>query len=686
MKIYFYQLPAPLINKEKVRENTMNSAGYLISYFMKQYPVSDFEFYTADSFINDEYGDAALINHILISKPDVLCFTCYCWNIGRTKLIASIIKNQMPEIKIVFGGPEITADNDYLLTENPADFLVTGEGERLFEKLLVLNFNLAPDELGFILKNDKGKYYFNGYGKPVQNLGDFPSPYLCGIIKPEKNGFMRFETQRGCNNKCSYCYYGKEFGTKRILEPVKVIELFEYALQNNASEIFLLDPDFLARKDIAELLKRIIKINSGNNKIELHTELNAELITAEIAGLLKLANFKSAEIGLQSVNTDKLKLIGRNNNLGKIVSGANLLKSNGINVILDMIIGLPEETPDDVLKTVKFIKNEGFASDAQAFNLAVLPGTKLRTDSKKFGIEYMFEPPYYCLKNNSINNSELISLFEETENVFGVEFDPIEPPSFIENRNSDSSVINISNSGPPYGGAIKINNTDMNNFEIIDKIIIDYAGFNINSQTFEIIRKSFDSIKNKVSNNFCLWLKNCRREFSDLTADMIFELTSNNKSAVFDFIIEPENIGDTDYLHLLFAKEFLNNGHYINNYYYFNFGGAYSISSKKILLLKEDVFNKIAKSENIVCDGFYYIPLFEDASNINRLKKHLKKHQDVVLKIEDSENVAPFLEDLKKNFSSYAELIHFTDSKLQNVWNGFFGLTPAVSENTVILV
>ena len=207
--ILFIQLPTPLINFEIPRENTLNAAGYLISYYKsRNLDCQKYNFIIPEHTINDYYGDSALLDYIEKLKPTVIGFSYYCWNISRTIYIASEIKKRLGSVRIIFGGPEITPDNSYLLLQSPADFLVAGEGEAVFEYLLASNFQPTNDSRGLILPNadDDNQFYFNGYYPAIKSLDEIRSPYLTGILKPEPQGFIRFETMRGCRNKCSYCF------------------------------------------------------------------------------------------------------------------------------------------------------------------------------------------------------------------------------------------------------------------------------------------------------------------------------------------------------------------------------------------------------------------------------------------------------------------------------------------------
>ncbi|HON55919.1 MAG TPA: B12-binding domain-containing radical SAM protein, partial [bacterium] len=560
-KILFLQPPTPLVNFDLIYENTQTAAGYLTAYILSQNNFKNYDFIIADTLMNDYFGDELIIKKILELSPEYLCFSCYCWNIARIKNITEKIKKLDSSIKIIYGGPEITEDNNFLLNNNFADILVRGEGELTFENLVANDFNIENINSGILKKTSENTYYYTGANKKQYDIKNQASPYLLNILKPEKSGFMRFETMRGCPKKCSYCYYSKEFSKVRFLSLDIIEKLYIYALKNEATEIFLLDPDFLAHKNIKEVLEIFIKNRRKYGKnIEIHTELNVLHSNLEISKLLCAANFKSVEIGFQSCNIEKLKLSNRHQDIKKFLEGVKNLRDNNIDMIIDIIIGLPGETIDDIRRTFDFIVSHNLQKEAQVFNLAVLPGTALRENAHKFDIQYSYYPPYYMKSSNTLTTENLANLFIEAEDLFGIEFDPIELPSFIEkNQNSD-------------------------NADFYTKCIINCSNIKPNS-----LKKILDEIPQKITNNFSLWLKNYRPFIiDDLLKKIICEIPKKNQNTVFDFIIELENVCDFRGLIDLFSDEQINFNHYLNHYYIFDFGEEVAISSKKILIYPLD--------------------------------------------------------------------------------------------------
>ena len=77
-----------------------------------------------------------IMQEIYDYNPDVLCFSCYIWNIDMINYITQHIKKVIPGVLIVLGGPEVSFGTETLMRKNDAiDIVVIGEGENTFRSL-----------------------------------------------------------------------------------------------------------------------------------------------------------------------------------------------------------------------------------------------------------------------------------------------------------------------------------------------------------------------------------------------------------------------------------------------------------------------------------------------------------------------------------------------------------------------
>src|SRR5207248_2760294 len=122
-------------------------------------------------------------------------------------------------------------------------------------------------------------------------------------------------------------------------------------------------------------------------------EVRAEGLTAQQARELKRAGFDRLEIGLQSVNRETLKRVRRGGSPSKVAEAARMLHGEGIELLVDLIVGLPGDAPDDVLRGVEFLDTHGLAEEAQVFPLSLLPGTAMRASAAEDGVAVAPAPP-----------------------------------------------------------------------------------------------------------------------------------------------------------------------------------------------------------------------------------------------------------------------------------------------------
>jgi hypothetical protein len=103
----------------------------------------------------------------------------------------------------------------------------------------------------------------------------------------------------------------------------------------------------------------------------------------------------------------------------------------GIDVKIDLIIGLPGDTVDSVRRGFDYLSQSGLYTRIQVFNLAILPGTAFRQEAERLGLKYQGRTPYYVLETPTLTLEAMCGLMEEAEEVFETEFDPLPPPVLI---------------------------------------------------------------------------------------------------------------------------------------------------------------------------------------------------------------------------------------------------------------
>jgi radical SAM superfamily enzyme YgiQ (UPF0313 family) len=436
-RVLLVQLPIPPVGPEPIRGNVPLAGGYLKMYAERHGLAADYQIDILPTAAANTLGDRGLVQEILAAQPWMVGFTCYLWNIQRTLWIAARLKEARPDLLILLGGPEITADNDWVLRHDAVDFAAIGEGEQTFCDLLVamrtpgspVGSTGTPIPGLFVRQNPKGvDLFLPPPRRPLANLDEISSPYLAGILDAADEQMLLLETIRGCIFKCKFCYYPKSYDSLYFLSEEKIVANLEHARRRGAREVVLLDPTLNQRRDFSAFLRLLARCNP-ERQFTYFGELRAEGITAEVAGLLRDANFTEVEIGLQSIDPQAMELMDRKNNLRAFERGARAMLDLGIKVKVDLIIGLPGDSCDSVRRGLDYIHSSGLFSEVQVFNLAILPGTSFRQEAEMLGLEFQDRPPYYVLKTPTLDLPQMFELMQEAQDLFETEFDPMPEPA-----------------------------------------------------------------------------------------------------------------------------------------------------------------------------------------------------------------------------------------------------------------
>jgi hypothetical protein len=413
------QLPLPDADPGTASANVPLAAGYLRAYAAAHGGPAPGQIRVLPRDLAGHGGDEAILAWLSAGGFDVVGFTAHVWSLDRALLLVERLRGRSPGTRVVFGGPEVAPDRP-LLASPVVDACVIGEGESAFLEALS---DLAA---GGLASGGPGPRRYRAAG-PV-DLSSLPNPYLAGLVERDPSDPVYLETVRGCPNRCSYCFYAKEFPGVREW-PVDALEaIFPWAAANGVPEIYLMDPTFNGTPGWEAKLEAIACLNGTG--IPLHTELRLESVEERHAALFRRAGFRSIEAGLQSTNPEALRAVRRTWNRERFLRGASLLKKQGIVIRTGVILGLPGDTPDGFRATVRFLEDAGLADDMEVYPLSVLPGTDLRRDAAALGVAHMGFPPYHVLSTPTMSAEEVAESIRWLERERGAEFFAPVAPAF----------------------------------------------------------------------------------------------------------------------------------------------------------------------------------------------------------------------------------------------------------------
>lgn len=438
-KIQFLQLPVPPPSYFAATGNVPLAAASLAAALeSKEDPISGIEPSVISPEDTDQMGDLQLIEKINREGADFLAISLYLWNTERSLYIANQVKRTAKEVQILIGGPEVNEDNPFVLANTGFDFAVSGEAEHNFRFLMksLLNQEEFSELPNVSYRNKAGKLTPFGFSDSADfPLTDFPSAYLSRFIKVNPKRSTYLETVRGCKSQCTYCFYPKSSQSLRTLNLTETEKLILSLKEKGAKELVFLDPTFNHRPGFDSFLDVLIEINS-DKQMSMFAELRAEGVTPKIAKKMRNAGFTKVELGLQSVNPETLKRVKRYGDPNKVAEVAKMLAGEGIELLLDLIIGLPGDTPDDVERGILFFLEHGLGEWVQAFPLSVLPGTAMRKTSKEEGLIFMPTPPYRVLKTPHFSSDDLANSLFFAEDLLERRLDEFPRPFLCEKSSS----------------------------------------------------------------------------------------------------------------------------------------------------------------------------------------------------------------------------------------------------------
>lgn len=361
-----------------------------------------------------------VLEQLIKEEPDVIAFSCYIWNIEFIQGLAKLINLVNPNIKILYGGPEVSYDSLSFLKENVGEYVIVGEGEETYREFISWQLECEKVEKNSFnektlekLKSIKGlsfkigeKVYFNG-DRELMNLNKVIFPY--NEQDNLQNKIVYYEASRGCPFNCKYCLSSTTHGV-RFFEINRVKKELRFLVDKGAKLIKFVDRTFNCNMKFAmDVWKFLIELDT---EATFHFEISADILTEEEIKLLSNApkGRIQFEVGVQTTNNEILKNINRNVNFEDIREKVEELESiKNIKQHLDLIAGLPGEN----IKSFKKSFNDVYSirpEEIQLGFLKLLKGSPMREEAPKWGMVYSPYAPYEILKTKDISYNEIIIL------------------------------------------------------------------------------------------------------------------------------------------------------------------------------------------------------------------------------------------------------------------------------------
>ena len=354
-------------------------------------------------------------------RPDILCFSCYLWNISYVEGLVREIPKILPGVKIWLGGPEVSYDAGETLQKYPqVTGIIRGEGEETFAELMAVYRGQSGGahellKIKGLTFRDRDGSIVETKPRPVMDLSRVPFVYE--HIEDFQNRIIYYESSRGCPFSCSYCLSSVD-KCLRFRDISLVKRELQFFIDHEVPQVKFVDRTFNCRHDHAMAVWSYIK-EHDRGITNFHFEVAADLLNDEETDLIcsMRPGLIQLEIGVQSANERTISEIQRTMKLAQVKERVLRIKESGnVHQHLDLIAGLPYEDYHSFARSFDLVYGMG-PEQLQLGFLKVLKGSLMYERAEEYGLLYQERPPYEVLSTKWLTYGDIRRLKQIEEMV-----------------------------------------------------------------------------------------------------------------------------------------------------------------------------------------------------------------------------------------------------------------------------
>ena len=344
-----------------------------------------------------DLDEESLIKHIEEFNPSVVGISCATPLVHTAHKIARTVKAVSGEITVVMGGPHPSVLPEETIADENVDIVVRGEGEvTLFEVVEAIGSGSGLDSVLGITYRDNG-HIVSTQNRPLEHDLDslpLPSRHLIpiGKYRPQMDIYYRFPwtnmlTSRGCPYRCIFCASRKISGHRyRVRSPENIVEeiallVDKYGIRN----IGMADDNFIVDRKRTERICDILIKEGYSRKVDWVCAVRADGVDESLLKKMRAAGCRCFCVGIETGSQRLMNVLRKHLKLEKVVEGVRMMRRAGIKVRGTFLLGIPTETEEETLQTIRFAKK--LQLDFAKFNLITpYPGTELWEMAKERGL------------------------------------------------------------------------------------------------------------------------------------------------------------------------------------------------------------------------------------------------------------------------------------------------------------
>ncbi len=326
-------------------------------------------------------------------KPDLIGVTATTATITEALRTAETAKKVLPEATVALGGAHITFTPERTMKECPSiDIGAIGEGEKtILELAQTIEQGRDLKRIKGIIYREDGQLVRTPPRPYIENLDTLPYParHLLPMdrysVFGKKQVLGTILTSRGCPFNCTFCssslLFGKKFRARSPKNIVDEIEQFQETYKTRYVEI--IDDTFMLDKKRAEAICK--ELEDRKLDVTWACSTRVDLMTRDLMAKLKRAGctllYYGAESGIQRV----LNLMKKGTKIKQTLKVSRWAKELKLQTIASFIVGIPGETWNEAIETIRFAKklDPSFVQFAIA---TPFPGTELYDNAKREGL------------------------------------------------------------------------------------------------------------------------------------------------------------------------------------------------------------------------------------------------------------------------------------------------------------
>lgn len=367
-------------------------------------------------------GDSSLyLNQLQKFHPEIIGYSIETPAYKRISDINNKIKKLLPNAKRCAGGVHPTAMPEQTLRDLLLDFVLFGEADISFPQVVERikngqDYSKLPG-LAYLKNN---KFIKNSPAPVLNNLDELPildrslisyqKFYLSapgnirGLFNDRCSEMM---TSRGCPFDCTFCgsnvIFGKKIRRRSVNHVIKEINYLQETF--DVKTIYFVDDTFTIQPSwVKEFCERLI---CDKIKLKWCCQSRADTLKPGLLKLMKISGCVQIDVGVESGSPKVLQALRKGETVEMLETAVNNIKRAGLRALCSFVIGAPEETDDDIQKTISFIKRTK-PSMSQYFTLSPYPGSPLWDQALSNGwLDNVSFDDSWSLKSSSTSHMQI---------------------------------------------------------------------------------------------------------------------------------------------------------------------------------------------------------------------------------------------------------------------------------------